>query len=287
MRLFKYFGPARMAVLEDRLIRFSQPAAFNDPFEFLPNIHSIKTPEEFDASMDIAAAQDFTDAYEALDSDVRAIVIKEDFQKFMSSFMLDYKGRGQELMEIVAPHAQSMLFGRANESIGIFCLSEKCDDLLMWAHYADSHKGFVVEFDSDSSFFHRKIGIKDSLREIRKVYYSEARPAITLSQATDEDVFLTKSSHWSYEAEWRMLLPLSGANKTVEVSDDVIYLFEVPKEAIRSIIFGSKMPEIFSGAIIQKMSSVDGFEHVKFYQAKIHPTHYSLDIEAVSSARDR
>ena len=30
------------------------------------------------------------------------------------------------------------------DSIGVSCFSEKPDDMLMWSHYADSHKGFCV-----------------------------------------------------------------------------------------------------------------------------------------------
>lgn len=33
---------------------------------------------------------------------------------------------------------------RMNDLIGLLCLTEKPDNLLMWAHYADSHAGFVV-----------------------------------------------------------------------------------------------------------------------------------------------
>lgn len=37
---YKYLTPARLDVLERRRIRFTQPAAFNDPFEFKPYIES-------------------------------------------------------------------------------------------------------------------------------------------------------------------------------------------------------------------------------------------------------
>ena len=40
MVLYKYLTPARLDVLEGRRIRFTQPAAFNDPFEFRPCIES-------------------------------------------------------------------------------------------------------------------------------------------------------------------------------------------------------------------------------------------------------
>ena len=47
MVLYKYLTPARLDVLEDRRIRFTQPAAFNDPFEFKPCIESAVSPAHF------------------------------------------------------------------------------------------------------------------------------------------------------------------------------------------------------------------------------------------------
>ncbi|MBP3496061.1 MAG: DUF2971 domain-containing protein [Clostridia bacterium] len=32
----------------------------------------------------------------------------------------------------------------------LVCLSEKYNNVLMWAHYADNHKGFVIEYDSNT-----------------------------------------------------------------------------------------------------------------------------------------
>jgi hypothetical protein len=45
MALYKYLTPARLDVLERRRIRFTQPAAFNDPFEFKPYIESAASQE--------------------------------------------------------------------------------------------------------------------------------------------------------------------------------------------------------------------------------------------------
>ena len=36
---------------------------------------------------------------------------------------------------------------KLRETWGIACFSENSDNLLMWAHYSDNHKGFVCEYD--------------------------------------------------------------------------------------------------------------------------------------------
>lgn len=35
-----------------------------------------------------------------------------------------------------------------SEVRGVSCFSEKVDDLLMWGHYAEGHRGFCLEFDT-------------------------------------------------------------------------------------------------------------------------------------------
>ncbi|MEY4538175.1 MAG: hypothetical protein RL171_2326, partial [Pseudomonadota bacterium] len=44
--LYKYVSLARKSILEDGLIRFSQPSVFNDPFDLNPNF-SLMADEDF------------------------------------------------------------------------------------------------------------------------------------------------------------------------------------------------------------------------------------------------
>lgn len=281
VRLFKYFGSNRKSILEDRLIRFSQPAVFNDPFEFLPYIESISTDEEFDVALIDAAGKDYSELYESLQVQAKLNMSKEDFHEYMNNVLLKMGPLGKQMMAALAPHTQKVLYEEWNKNVGVLCLSEKNDDLLMWAHYADSHKGFAMEFDSTSDFFNKKLRVDDSLRCLRKVKYSQKRPAIVLSNPNEEDFFLTKSSHWEYEAEWRMMIPLADATKSITVGDESICLFEFPKDAVKSITFGAKMIEAASREIMNDVAFAEGYENVQFFQAKIHPTHYKLTLEEV------
>lgn len=53
-------------------------------------------------------------------------------------------------------------------AVGVFCASTKRDDILMWAHYADSHKGICLEFD----------GYGTLLAHAHQVQYSQSRVPI-------------------------------------------------------------------------------------------------------------
>ncbi|WP_332763127.1 DUF2971 domain-containing protein [Pseudomonas koreensis] len=281
MRMFKYFGAERLSVIENCLIRFSPPAAFNDPFEFFPFIKSINTQDEFESTLVEYADRDHSDLYAAMDEGVKAIMSKEEFHVRMSANMRLMAPLIRHNMESSIPAMQEALYAGWNNHIGVLCLSEKNDDLLMWAHYADCHKGFVLEFDPQSDFFNRKVGPNDSLRSLRKVVYGQKRPEVTLSQTNEEEFFLTKSDHWEYEAEWRMMLPLSEADKTLDMAGEKICLFEFPVNAVKSVVLGAKMPEGLSMAVIEKLRSNNAYKNVSLFRAKIHPTDYRLIVEQI------
>jgi hypothetical protein len=68
----------------------------------------------------------------------------------------------------------------------------------MWAHYADNHTGFVIEFDAEHDYFHQKRSESDELGYLRKVTYSIDRPNVVLTKVTSTEMFLTKSKEWEY-----------------------------------------------------------------------------------------
>ncbi|WP_395602850.1 DUF2971 domain-containing protein [Pseudomonas sp. A1230] len=280
MRLFKYFSADRLGVLVNRMIRFSPPAVFNDPFEFLPSIKTIATSSELLEKLREAASKDHTELYEQTGL-ARIGFTKEYFNRYMSRFLLSAEPFAMQVVGAMIPQTQKMIFDSMNSRIGVLCLSEKNDDLLMWAHYADCHKGFVIEFDSECDFFNRTLGPKDSFRHLRKVDYSQKRPAVMLTQTNDQEIFLTKSDHWAYEAEWRMMLPLEDADKILGDGDGAVHLFELPLDAIKSVTFGAKFSEEVAKYTMSEVSKLEGYEALEFYKARIHPTDYELIVESV------
>lgn len=45
------------------------------------------------------------------------------------------------------------------DSLGVLCLTANATNILMWAHYADSHKGVCLRFNPNNNFFseHRRL----------------------------------------------------------------------------------------------------------------------------------
>jgi len=87
-------------------------------------------------------------------------------------------------------------------NVTVHCLCETNVHPLMWAHYADSHKGFCAGYVSP-------IGIRNPAL-IHQVRYLRAPPPITAWRLVEDpgevwrDLALTKSDDWAYEREWRL-----------------------------------------------------------------------------------
>jgi hypothetical protein len=61
------------------------------------------------------------------------------------------QGTGQQVHTAMVSQKQSCEVGYQPSSVGIYCVSTNYDDVLMWSHYADSHKGICLEFDGFGS----------------------------------------------------------------------------------------------------------------------------------------
>jgi len=79
----------------------------------------------------------------------------------------------------------------------ICSLSSDCNDVRLWAHYADSHRGIAIQIkflDLDSS--------------LREVLYSENFPEFDGRNTKNldvNDILTCKTKHWQYESEYRII----------------------------------------------------------------------------------
>ena len=98
-------------------------------------------------------------------------------------------------------------FDDLRTTTGVSCLSESNDSLLMWAHYANNHRGICIEYDL--------LEINSALKFTPvPVIYSEKRTCFDFlnPQNMEYDVqqllirsLTSKSPEWRYEKEWRII----------------------------------------------------------------------------------
>jgi hypothetical protein len=112
----------------------------------------------------------------------------------------------------------------------VYCLSEKPDLPLMWAHYTASHTGVCLEFDALTAPFTR-----DS--SATKVEYSAAYPAHDIVTVGYEPL-VTKSADWSYEEEWRLIAEERDFAKSPETIKTDSDFFILPSGVLKSVTIG-------------------------------------------------
>lgn len=195
-RLYKYFAPDRYGFFTNLRVRYSQLGALNDPFEGRPEITSLSTKQNLLETINQILPEEIERIYQQLPPQIRhrmsyaqVMALADHVAKVKQTEILDS-------LQDIGDVAVSFITGKIDEFLGVFCLSEVPDSLLMWAHYACSHTGFVVEFNALHSIFHEQKSVEDDLRHIRRVYYRETRPSAPLSDMSAIELFLVKSGHW-------------------------------------------------------------------------------------------
>ena len=237
MILYKYLRPERIDVLRNRRIRFTQPGDLNDPFEFRPKIVEAASDatvrsyveENFDKLVDEEVAK-----YGALAQALPLSELKNLLHQQKELLPVIYRLLEPTALKQLSPVIEDIL----NASIGVLCLTEVNNSLLMWGHYTDSHRGFVIGFDSESPFFWQRKTEKDEFGFLRRVEYTVERPQVVLSDTSSGEWFQTKAKSWEYETEWRMIRVLAEADYRDNRTPFPVCLFDFPPEAVRQIIFG-------------------------------------------------
>ena len=125
----------------------------------------------------------------------------------------------------------SLIIDKLRNSILIGCFASDYKNRLMWSHYADSHKGFCIEYDFSSD--------EKSVIDMTPfpVIYSDKRVKIPLKAAFDNTPknideataqiilsILTKDMAWQYEKEWRLIVPISDNPNVRMPAISCIYL---------------------------------------------------------------
>jgi hypothetical protein len=200
MILYKYLPAVRVDVLRRRAVRFTQPGDFNDPFEFRPKIQAVASSddvrghveEHFDTLVDEELAKYGSLVPPLLQANIREIVLNQ-----KSIFPGLFQLLQPHVLRRVAPTIDTIL----NLNVGVFCLSEVRESILMWGHYTGNHRGLVIGFESTDPFFSKRRSESDEFGFLRPVIYQVQRPQVTLADTTSPAWFQTKSDDWAYEKE--------------------------------------------------------------------------------------
>ncbi|MCS2403838.1 Protein of unknown function (DUF2971) [Bacteroides salyersiae] len=170
----------------------------------------------------------------------------------------------------IAKDNYAKIVDQVRTKLGIFSLSKTVFNELLWAYYANGHKGFCIEYDFEQL---KKSISKGHLHSIFNVQYKNDIPEFSINSITDNLVddtqFLkcliaTKSMAWEREEEIRITLYSSG-------------LLGISPESVTGIYFGFRMPESDKELIKASLASRD----IKYYQMELKPNSYLLEAELI------
>ena len=178
--------------------------------------------------------------------------------------------RAQEIDRIMANQPEllkniSDVTEDALNKIGACCFNVNPRNLLMWSHYANHHKGIVLQFEvaKDTTTFLKAVPLD----------YVTDYPKINWANETEGEVrkaFLNKYETWKYENEWR-IIHVFGAN---------IYIDFKP-EALTGLVFGCKADNNVKDAVSKLLAerTQKDMPSVNTYNAYMDDSKYKLAIK--------
>lgn len=270
--LYKFypFTPNSLKCIETNKIYLNSPENFNDPYDcficsdqekfkkafFIKYIENsdyiqqgIITEGEFErikSSSPDSPGEFIPNHYlKTFDSIVRSILLLDDRGFKLNNICYDANKEYQNTISSIRNN-KIRVSSFSNLSDDEFCRSTE-----MWGHYAASHTGFCVEYDLESKLSNVKL---DSLVRGGMMPCKYSKKPIVISSSlfwkyyngnrmTDKQrtqfeksillSFLNKSRSWSYEKEWRLIVP----NDVCKMFDNMIDFFP-----IKTVYLGVKMP---------------------------------------------
>ncbi len=183
--------------------------------------------------------------------------------------------------------ALSGAYTNVSKSFGVVSLTETHENLLMWAHYAASHKGYCIGYNDDLFDELYKVNHNDDkwcgIYKPEKINYNSKR-----FQKDDIDInsnenslilkaMLKKSIDWAYEFEHRSIIPFYLADR-----------FTIPEDSEEDSALTRKIKRDERHKIINKSTESFGYENIlpKSNAAYTHIMENYAGIEGVVMFKD-
>lgn len=286
---FKYASPkTALAVLRNKTVRYSSPLTFNDPFDVQAGLHfdfDLNTLHEkvLDRLHELAAAPE-EPKIDAEDVWGKIVLLTRQYypthgfprDRWKEMSHASFGGLVDEIKTSQKKY-QEHWWEKLLPGIRMFCVAERPDNLLMWAHYAKDHTGAVFEFLS--------LPEEDNpLSVARPIIYAETPPPLFTERELLDDILslqkfdvnelykryaYCKSNHWSYENEWRVWYPTILAPESLY--DDM----PIRASEFSKLIIGCKATNSFVSDAVSLTRS--NFPSVKIFRAEKKDNEYALE----------
>lgn len=247
------------SILQGR-IPFSMLKSFNDPFEGRPQ----PAPAYSEAGKQRDAMLRYLASILVQRGDMPTAA-RQKAEQLIS-------GKSQDEVVEVVRRIQLKIF--AGTDLMLFCTSsgDALKAPLTWSHYADSHHGICIHFNTAYPPFNYAW----------RVEYSEVYPTIIVPRIEADEWepiqkgLLWKCNLWAYEHEYRLVR--AGADN-LGIQWDQHVAITSPK-AITRVTLGVRIKDS-AKKLIRSWASTNA-PHVEFWQAKLHDRRFELEFDQIS-----
>jgi hypothetical protein len=222
--------------LENRTFHFSSPREFDDLHDSLLGPHATGSPLDID----------------------RFILHHKDLFALMRERGLGSITQLDTLKDEAAKNVFAPLAGHeARRHSRVLCFAEGMNNELMWATYANYHRGICLGFDASDPFF----------AEIQQVQYVDAPTAEAIASKVSRTLIdpwsLCKSKAWEFQKEWRLVLPGDEPKRV-----------GFPKEALKVVVLGYRFTERDYATLKEVL--IQGGYHVQIFRIERVPGTFEL-----------
>jgi len=163
-------------------------------------------------------------------------------------------------------HENEITINNFHNNIGVISLTPHNNNILMWSHYSNSHRGFCVGFFTSKLFANPHY-----FGQGQKVNYPHEYPIILPTEsffARSTKQIFTKFKKWEYEDEYR-LVKFNSADKIIKI----------PKDVFAEVILGYLISKEDEKCIIMRVRNY--LPNVKILKVKANIHNYELTIEPI------
>lgn len=235
---------------------FASPKYFNDPFDCrIPlDFFLLDSAEKIDTYIDKIISVNFDKLLQ------RGVDINKGKEKYRDKLL--------NSPDIFQEEFNKLYFTSVDNHFGIFSASVNWDNLLMWSHYANQHKGFCIGINQNK--------IKVLCKDIQQsyVYYPKDDSFPSINPIESESPFsvitqtTTKSNNWDYEEEYRLIMLFYS-----KIPSDEDRCLIIPNDFISEIIIGLNSSSETKTEIV----SIAKRKNIKVYEAYQEPFKFKIN----------
>jgi hypothetical protein len=260
-QFYKYVTPSTaLKIIQGRRLRWSSPVLFNDPFDHQSGFAWNFSADDFYAELvkwiehAVYDVEQYTPTQESSATKMVSLLRqrrppREKFREFAAAIMAQsYSQLFQQQTARLNDEVTRFLLDSK-----VLCLSKVHDNVVMWAHYAQSHQGAVFKLRRLEHLDHQFLiaqPVEYTIDPARYASLQEYAHHLVGLESFDPapriwSLAYRKHVDWSYEREWRVHVPLMGTSRAPWYYDE-----GETQELFEAVYLGCRASDDFSREIL-------------------------------------